>query len=92
MNDYDEVDRDFDPDDDSTCPVHKTAIRKVYTFGSRRSAETEVCVFKGCKCAVAIWHDPIGGILTKATYHTTFASAGGVGKLRASDWAVKLKD
>lgn len=83
---------DFNSDDDSACPQHNTPLRKVYTFGSCYSAETLVSTFKGCKCAVAEQHDPIGILPTVVTYHDNFASAGGVGKLRASDWAIKLAD
>ncbi len=72
------------------CPVHKTEFRKMYTFGSTMSAETEVCTFKGCRCAVLLAHHP-AGCETVARYHTVFNSASGVGRLRAEDWKTKLR-
>ena len=77
-------------DSGDPCPVHKTEFRKMYTFGSTMSAETEVCIFKGCKCAVSLAHHP-AGCETVARYHTSFNSASGVGRLRAADWAAKLR-
>lgn len=68
------------------CPAHNTEHRKIYTFGSSMSAETEVCTFKGCRCAVAVKHDPVGTYASVATYHESYDSAAGSGKLRSA-WA-----
>lgn len=74
-----------------TCPVHGTEHRKTYTFGSSMSAETEVCVFRGCRCAVALRHDPVGTYQSVATYHTSYDSASGVGRLHALEAAAKYR-
>ena len=74
------------------CPVHGMPHRKVYTFGSTMSAETEVCTFAGCGCAVSIVHDPVGTYDSQARYHRTYAEAAGKGKLNAALWAAKFRD
>lgn len=73
------------------CPVHDTPHKKTYTFGSTMSAETDVCVFRGCKCAVAIRHDPVGTLEAVATWHTTYNDATGVAKLHAMLAAAKYR-
>lgn len=78
-------------DEGDACPVHNNEHRKVYTFGSSMSAETDVCVFHGCKCAVSIARDPIGILPAVVRYHDTFAEASGVGKLRAESAAAKYR-
>jgi hypothetical protein len=74
-----------------TCPVHGTAHRKTYTYGSTMSAETDVVTFVGCGCAVSISHDPVGTYPSLARYHKTFAGAAGLGRLRAMDAAAKYR-
>lgn len=76
---------------ESLCPVHQTSHRKTYTFGSTLSAETDVVTFRGCKCAVAIAHDPVGTYPSRVTYHTSYESAAGLGRLRAMDAAAKYR-
>ena len=66
------------------CPAHNTPHRKIYTYGSTLSAETEVCTFRGCKCAVSVRHDPVGTYPAAANYHTTFGAAEGQGRLHAA--------
>jgi hypothetical protein len=73
------------------CPVHENAHKKTYHFGSSMSAETDVCVFRGCGCAVAIRHDPIGTLKSTATYHETYGNASGVGRLHAMEAAAKYR-
>jgi len=73
------------------CPVHGGAFKKLYTFGSTMSAETEVCVFHGCRCAVAIKHDPVGTYASEATWHPSYDDASGVGRLRAAMAAAKYR-
>lgn len=74
---------DFEAGD--ACPVHGTPHRKVYTFGSSMSTETEVCTFKGCRCAVAVRHDCCGVLQFDPIYCTSYESAAGVGILRRED-------
>lgn len=88
MKDMDQI-TDFDTGD--RCPVHNTPHRKVYTFGSTMTAETEVCTFFGCPCTVSISHDPVGTYPSVARYHTSYGSATGVGRLRAMEAAVKYR-
>jgi len=76
---------------DDCCPVHGGGIKKTYTFGSTMSAETDVSVFRGCQCAVAVRHDPIGILRSAASYHKSFNSASGVGKLHAAMAAAKYR-
>lgn len=66
---------DFDLGDE--CPVHGTKYRKIYTYGSTMTGETEVSTFIGCKCAVSVIHDPVGTCDSAARYHTTFGEASG---------------
>jgi hypothetical protein len=66
-----------------TCPVHGSAYKKTYMFGSTMSAETEVSIFDGCKCAIAERHDPVGTYVSKITYHSSYNAAYGVAKLHA---------
>ena len=73
------------------CPVHGTEHKKTYHFGSTMSAETDVCVFRGCQCAVAIRHDPVGTLNSTPTYHTSYGAASGVGRLHAMDSAAKYR-
>ncbi len=73
------------------CPKHGTAHKKTYTFGSTMSAETSVCVFYGCKCAVAVRHDPVGTYDSSATYHTSYDNATGVGRLHAAMASAKYR-
>ena len=84
---YDEL-QDFDAGDD--CPAHRTPHRKIYTFGSTMSGETEVCTFKGCKCAVSIKHHP-AGFDSSAMYHDNFNDASGRGRLHAMECAAKYR-
>ena len=73
------------------CPEHGTECKKSYTFGSTMSAETDVCVFRGCGCAVAIRHDPVGTLKSVATWHTSYNNASGVGRLHAMEAAAKYR-
>ncbi|MGA2068323.1 MAG: hypothetical protein ABSG86_25345 [Thermoguttaceae bacterium] len=73
------------------CPVHGGAFRKIYTYGSTMSAETDVVAFRGCGCAVSIAHDPVGTYPSVARYHRAFAGAAGLGRLRAMDAAAKYR-
>ena len=73
------------------CPVHGSPHRKIYRFGSTMSAETDVCTFKGCPCAVAVMHDPVCCLPSEAHYFATYAEAHGHGKLRAAMAAVKYR-
>lgn len=84
-NEY--LDQFVDGDD---CPKHGTPHRKVYTYGSTMSGETEVCTFRGCGCAVSISHDPVGGP-SSAQYHETFDHAAGRGRLHAMMMAAKYR-
>ena len=63
------------------CPVHGNPARKVYEFG--REGDAEVYTFVGCRCAVALKHDPIGQYQPVATYHQQYASAAGVARLHS---------
>jgi hypothetical protein len=78
---------DFDGGDN--CPVHNMPHRKIYTFGSPMSGETEVCTFRGCRCAVSIVFDGFGG--GSAMYHTSYDEASGRGSLNAQLCAVKYR-
>ena len=78
MNDYDRLDNQSASD---PCPSCGTQSRKTYTFGSSLSAETDVVVFAGCDCAVAIRHDPIGTYPSVASYHPSYEQAAGVAVL-----------
>ena len=73
------------------CPVHGGEVKKTYTFGSTMSAETDVHVFHGCKCAVSESHDPVGTYPSVARYHESYSNASGVGRLRAMDAAAKYR-
>jgi len=73
------------------CPVHGREHRKTYNFGSTMTCVTEVCTFRGCGCAVAIQHDPIGINDAYVTYHNSYESAAGVGKLAAKMAAAKYR-
>jgi len=73
----------------SPCPVHGTPHSRIYTFGSSMSGETEVCTFRGCRCAVSIKHDPIGTYPPSVRYHATYAAAAGRGRLHAAEMAVR---
>lgn len=73
------------------CPVHGTEHRKTYTFGSTMSAETSVCTFTGCRCAMAVSHDPVGTYPSVAKYHDSYAGATGQGKLHAAMAAAKYR-
>ena len=90
LRDGDDVSDRFDIGDD--CPVHGTTFKKSYTFGSTMTAETEVCTFAGCRCAVAISHDPVGTYPGVAKYCESYGSAAGRGTLNAKLWAAKLRD
>ncbi len=76
--------------DGDPCPVHGTAFRKLYTFGSSMTAETDVCTFHGCRCAVAIPHDPVGTLHLSAVYCRTYDAAAGIGRMRAMDWSARM--
>lgn len=78
------------PEND-TCPCHGTPIKKSYTYGSTMSAETDVYVFSGCKCAVSVRHDPVGTYDSVAQYHDNFGDAAGTGKLHAMRAATKYR-
>lgn len=79
-----------DFDDGDPCPVHGSPHRKIYMFGSTMSGETEVCTFRGCKCAVSIKHSP-AGFGSSAMYHTSYDEAAGRGKLHAMEMAAKYR-
>ena len=80
---------DFDAGD--ACPAHNTPHRRIYTFGSTMSGETEVCTFKGCQCAISIKHDPVGTYDASVMYHDNFSDASGRGKLHAMECAAKYR-
>jgi Zn-dependent M28 family amino/carboxypeptidase len=88
MKDHDQVNEYSEGDN---CPVHDTACKKTYTFGSTMSAETDVCVFHGCRCAVAVRHDPIGILPGVATWHPTYNDATGVGRLHSAMASAKYR-
>lgn len=71
--------------DGDKCPVHGTPHRKVYTFGSGMTTETDVCTFRGCKCAVVLRHDCCGVLQFDPIYCTDFDTASGYGVLRRED-------
>lgn len=73
----------------SPCPQHNTPHREIYDFGSTMSGQTEVCTFRGCKCAVSIKHDPVGTYPASAMYHTSYNSASGRARLHAQMMAAK---
>lgn len=73
------------------CPVHGGPVRKVYTYGSTMSAETEVYAYRGCGCAVSLRHDPVGTYPSVAQYHATFDAAAGTGRLHAMRAAAKYR-
>ena len=75
--------------DHDKCPVHGTEHKKMYTFGSSMSEETEVHTFKGCQCAIAERHGLIG---SKTTYHTSYNNASGVGVLHREIAKAKYRD
>ncbi len=77
---------------DHKCPCHKTAFRKMYTYGSTMSAETDVYTFTGCGCAVSIRHDAGGFYPSVATYHETYDEARGAGRFHAALAADKYRD
>ena len=79
----------IDHEDGDPCPVHNTPHRKIYTFGSTMSADTDVCTFRGCDCAVSIKHDPLGFYPPAIAYHTSYDHAAGRGRLHAMQAAVK---
>jgi hypothetical protein len=73
------------------CPNHSgSSHKKTYTFGSSMYAEGEVCVFKGCGCAVSILHNPGGGN-SSAAYHKSYNSASGRARLHVMIWKDKLR-
>ena len=72
-----------------SCPAHGKPFRKLYTFGSSMSAETEVYTFHGCPCAVSVKHDPVGILRASVMYHRTYAGAAGRGRLHAMDAAAR---
>ncbi len=73
------------------CPVHNKPHRKIYTFGSTMTGETDVCTFRGCGCAVSIKHDPVGTYPASIMYHDHFGSASGRGRLHAQLCAAKYR-
>jgi hypothetical protein len=73
------------------CPVHGTPHRKIYTYGSTMTGETDVCTFRGCGCAVSIKHDPVGTYPASIMYHDNFDSASGRGRLHAQLCAAKYR-
>ena len=79
----------FHPGD--RCPCHATPFKKIYTFGSSMTAETEVTVFRGCRCAVAVRHDPIGVLRSTATLCASYSEASGVGRLHAMEAAARYR-
>lgn len=81
---------DFD-ERDGRCPVHRTPHRKMYTYGSTLSAETEVFTFCGCRCAVSVRHDPVGTFQPLVRHHHTFEDAAGTGRLHAMPAAAKYR-
>ena len=89
FTDHDTI-KEFDEGD--VCPNHVNSHhKKTYEFGSTMSAQTDVCVFDRCKCAVSISRDPIGILPSVARYHTSYNNASGVGRLRALDAAAKYR-
>lgn len=75
--------------DGDACPKHQTPMRKIYTFGSCMTHETEVAVFSGCKCAVSVGHDPIGINDAIVLRHDDYESAAGLATLRKDMARVK---
>ncbi len=73
------------------CPCHGSPFRKMYTFGSTMSAETEVYTFTGCGCAVSDRHDPVGTYPSVTTYHATYGEASGTGRLHGMMAAAKYR-
>lgn len=60
------------------CPEHGTKVKKIYSYGKYRDAD--VYTFKGCKCAVAQQHDPVGQYQYQPTYTTSFDDAAAIAK------------
>ena len=89
LPDFHRLDPSYDAGD--PCPVHGTPHRKTYTFGSTLSGETDVSMFRGCQCATAIRHDPVGTLRSTASYHTSYAGAAGVGTLHKMEMAAKYR-
>ena len=81
---------EIDHEEGDPCPVHGTSHRKIYTFGSTMSGETEVCTFSGCGCAVSVKHDPCG-FGASVMYHDNYNAASGRGRLHAMDCAAKYR-
>lgn len=88
LKNHDHVDGYGDGD---ACPRHDSESKKTYTFGSTMSAETTVTVFHGCKCAVAVRHDPVGTYQSVASYHTNYNDATGVAHLHAQGASAKYR-
>ena len=55
------------------------------------SAETDVCTFRGCRCAVAIKHDPVGTYQSVAVYCIDYDTASGIGRLHSMQAAAKYR-
>lgn len=81
----------IDHEQGDDCPAHGTPRRKIYTYGSTMTGETEVCTFRGCRCAVSIKHDPAGTYDASVMYHDNFADAAGRGRLHAMECAAKYR-
>jgi hypothetical protein len=84
---YDAVEDYVDGD---PCPVHETPFRKAYVYGSKMTIETEVCVFRGCGCAIRISENP-GAFQSVPKYHGNFDGAAGEGRFHAMQGAVKFR-
>lgn len=76
---------------DDGCPEHGCPAKKTYTLGSTMSAETDVTVFNGCWCAVAVRHDPVGTYPSEASYYVSYNEAAGVGRFHAAMAAAKYR-
>jgi len=71
-------------ENEDSCPVHHTPVKKVYDFGM---CDSQVITFKGCSCALAAdceraWMiqaelDENGITSSGASYHTSYNDAHG---------------
>lgn len=63
-----------------TCPLCKTPVRKVYTFGGG-TGDAEVTVFKGCNHAIAQQYDPVGFFQYDPVLCRDYPTASGIARL-----------
>ena len=57
------------------CPKHGSKFRKIYTYGSSMTGESEVTTYHGCKCAICTKHDPVGTYPAVSELFTTYSEA-----------------